>query len=798
MIRNYLKIAWRALKKHYTVTLINVFGLSVGMTTAIFIMLWVKNEISYDNYHPQAERIYRVTDTIRINKSENWIWDNSPYSLLGEATNAVPGIEAGAQLRSVYRPLTLNINGDIFTEKEAAYVSDNWFDMFRYEFSEGNAAALASTPNAIVLTRSAARKYFGKGPAIGRIFRIDTLTFQVRAVVKDNPVNSSFQFNLLMPLRVLLTDAVAKRDLEGWGNFNTTTFLRLRKDADVRTISRRLTAIFDKNREGNNAFAGLLPLKEMHFESRLQSSSFQHGNRTAVYVFSVMALLLLMIACINYVNLTTARAGARARETGTRRIVGATRRHLFGQFMTETFMLSAIALGLTLLLLNLFLPLFNSITEKAFTLSLIDPDMWLILGAVLLAAVLLNGIYPALLLSSFKPLSILRGNSLLHLKDAHFRKGLVVVQFVISIVLIAGTIVIYRQLQYVQQQSAGYNRSQVMTVELPWSAINKYTRDMKSFTGMIKQQLQATGGIAAVTVSNGSIINLGNMSSGSADWNGRAADFNPAIVTLAADADFASLFKLRVKEGRWFRSNSLADSNNVILNETAVKELGIQQPVLGQRFKLHGNTGTVVGVVKDFHYKSMHEKIGPMVIKTDPGWYGSLFIKVRPGHIKAAVENTEKIWKQLLPGLPFEYTFMDDDFNNLYRSDLRVSTLVLIFSIIAIIIASLGLLGLVAFTAEQRKKEIGIRKILGASAANIVGMLSRSFLLQLLLAALIAFPLAAWIMGRWLQNFAYRISIDWWIFAAAAALATFIALLTVGLQAIKAAIADPVKNLRTE
>jgi cell division protein FtsX len=511
-----------------------------------------------------------------------------------------------------------------------------------------------------------------------------------------------------------------------------------------------------------------------------------------------MALLLLMIACINYVNLTTARAGARARETGTRRIVGATRRHLFGQFMTETFMLSAIALGITLLLLKVFLPLFNSITEKTFTLSLIDPHMWMILAAVLLAAVLLNGIYPALLLSSFKPLSILRGNSLLNLKDAHFRKGLVVVQFVISIVLIAGTIVIYRQLQYVQQHSAGYNRSQVMTVELPWSAVNKYARDMKSFTGMMKQQLLATGGVAAVTASNGSIINLGNMSSGSADWNGRAADFNPAIVTLSADADFASLFKLHLKEGRWFRSNSLADSNNVILNETAVKELGIQQPVLGQRFRLHGNTGTVVGVVRDFHYKSMHEKIGPMVINTDPGWYGSLFIKVRPGQVKAAVENTEKIWKQLLPGLPFEYTFMDDDFDNLYRSDLRISTLVLIFSIIAIIIASLGLFGLVSFTAEQRKKEIGIRKILGASAANIVGMLSRSFLLQLLLAALIAFPLAAWIMSGWLQNFAYRISISWWIFAAAAALATCIALLTVGLQAMKAAVASPVKNLRTE
>lgn len=798
MIRNYLKMALRALKKNYTVSLINIFGLSVGMTAAVFIMLWVKNEISYDSFHPQAERIYRITDTIRINKSENWIWSNSPYSLLGAARATVPGIEEGVQARTVYQPLVLDIDGYRFTEKRAAYVSGDWFNMFHYVFIEGNPIAFAASTNGIVLTQRAVRRYFGPGPAIGRVLRIDSLSYQVKAVIKDNPANSSFQFDLMMPMTALLTDPVAKRDLEGWGNFNTATFLRLRKDADVRAISRQLTAILDKNREGNNAFAGLLPLKEMHFESAQQSSSFQHGNRTAVYIFSGMALLLLMIACINYVNLTTARASTRARETGTRRIVGAARRHLFAQFMTETVLLSVISLALTMLLLKLCLPLFNRITEKQFTLPLIDTGIWLILAAVLLAAVLLNGIYPALLLSSFKPLSTLRGNNLLNLKDAHFRKGLVVAQFVISIVLIAGTIVIYRQLQYVQQNSAAYNRSQIMTVELPWSAMNKYVRNTKGFIGMMKQQLLTGSGVTAIAASDGSIINLRHFSSGSADWKGRADDFKPAIATLVADADFASLFNLQLKEGRWFRNNSLADSNNVLLNETAVKELGIQQPVLGQRFTLHGNAGTVIGVVKDFHYKSMHERIGPMVISTNQGWFNTLFIKVRPGQIAAAVESTEKIWKELLPDFPFEYTFMDDDFDNLYRSDIRVSTLVLIFSIIAIIIASLGLFGLVAFTAEQRKKEIGIRKILGASAANIVGMLSRSFLLQLLLAALIAFPLAAWIMGRWLQNFAYRISISWWVFAAAAALTIFIALLTVSFQAVKAAIADPVKNLRTE
>lgn len=798
MISNYLKTAWRSLKKHYTFSLINVFGLSLGMTAAVFIMLWVKNEMSYDSYHPQADRIYRITDTIRINKSEQWIWETSPYPLLAAATGAVPGIEDAAQLVTGSGTLILNISGNVFTERKAAYLGKNWFRIFRYEFTEGNAASFAESPTGVILTGSAARKYFGGRSAVGQTFSIDSITYQVKGVVKDNPSYSSFQFDLLIPAAALLTDPSSKRNMEGWSNFNSVTFLKLRKDARKEVICRKLTGIMDNNREGNNAAIGLTPLREMYFETGLQSSSFLHGNRKTVYLFAVMALLLLMIASINYVNLTTARAGIRAGEISTRRIVGAARWHLFGQFMTETVLLSTAALLLTLLLLKLCQPLFNSITGKVFTLSPADTGIWLILTGSLLAAVLLNGIYPALLLSSFKPLNVLRGNGLLNIKDALFRKGLVVVQFVISIGLIAGTIVIYRQLQYIQHSSAGYNRAQIMKVELPWHALKKYAGNVGGLTGVFRQELLSHNSIRQIAAGSGSIIDLRNRSSGTVDWNGRPPDFNPAVSTLAADPDFASLFEVHMKEGRWFRNIGLADSNNVILNETAVKLFAMQQPVVGQRFTYSGNPGTVIGVVKDFHYNSMHEKISPMVISTTSGWYSTLFIKVRPGHITKAVEITGKVWNKMLPGQPFEYTFLDDDFNNLYKADLRIAVLVLIFSVIAIVIASLGLFGLVAFTAEQRKKEIGIRKILGASISNIVGMLSRSFLQQLLLAAFLAFPLAYWIMGRWLQNFAYHISISWWIFAAAAALAICIALATVCLQAVKAAIINPVKNLRKE
>jgi ABC-type antimicrobial peptide transport system permease subunit len=798
MITNYLKIAWRTIRKNYTISLINIFGLSVGMTAAVFILLWVKNELSYDSYHADAGRIYRLTDTIPVNKSEHWLWENSPFPLLAQAQASVPGIEAAAQLKPAQRPLVLSMHGSLLTEKKAAYVGGGWFEIFHYEFTEGNAAGFNASPYNLILTASAARKYFGSHPALGQTLSIDSITYQVKGVVKDYPSNSSFRFNLLLPVAALLTDPGTKREQELWGNFNTITFLKLRKTADRKAISRQLSGIMDRNRKDNEVTIGLLPLKDMYFETGLHSSSLQHGNRNAVYVFSVMALLLLITASINYVNLTTARAGARAKETGTRRMIGAARWHLFGQFMTEALLLSFIALAVTLLLLRLCLPLFNNITGKEFLLPFTDGGMWLVLAGTLLVAVLLNGIYPALLLSSFKPLSVFRGNSLLNLKDAHFRKGLVIMQFVISIVLITGAIVIYRQLQYVQRNSAGYDRSQIMTLELPWYAVKKYTNDMSGFNNMLKQELLSQSSIEGVTATNGSVIQLRNMSSGSADWNGRAPDFNPVIAVLAADESFASLFNLRMKEGRWFMQGSIADSNNVILNETAVKVLGIQKPVPGQRFTVHGTTGTVIGVVKDFTYTSMHEKIGPMVIRTMPNWYGTLFIKIRPGQIPQAVSQVAGIWKQLLPGRPLEYTFMDEDFNHLYKADLRVSTLVLIFSVIAIIIASLGLFGLVAFTAEQRRKEIGIRKILGASVSNIVGLLSRSFLLQLVLAALIAFPLAYWAMSRWLQNFAYRISFSWWILAAAAAIAIFIALATVSLQALKAAVANPVKSLRTE
>jgi putative ABC transport system permease protein len=800
MIRNYVKIAFRNLKKEISVNSINIFGLSIGMTAAVFILLWVKNELSYDSYHRDAGNIYRITDTLKLERNDQWIWETASYPMLTEARRSIPEITASTRMvQASWKSMAFNINGRLFGEKKSAFVDKGWFDIFRYDFIEGSPVAFEENPHSLILTASTAEKYFGDRSALGQTVLVDSVAYQVSGVVKDNPSNSTFQYNLLMPLAAFVGDPLMKGYADNWNSFNYLTFLKLREHTDIAAVSRKLTSLMDKNRKNNTTHAGLIPLQQIHFETELQYSSIPgRGNRKAVYVFTVMAVLLLLIACINYVNLTTARASVRARETSVRKIVGAERRHLIGQFMAEALLISAISLGFTLLLIQLCLPLFNNITGKIFTSPLKDAGMWGILAATLLAALLLNGVYPAVLLSSFKPLSVLRGVSILKIKDAYLRKGLVVAQFVISIVLISSAIVIYRQMNYVQQRSAGYDRSQVLAVDIPHGLRATMTDSSRAqLLGTVKQELLSQSSIHDVTLTSGSVIDLRSMVTGAADWDGREKDFNPPVTQLQVDEDFMKLFGLSLKAGRWFRAGH-ADEENVVLNETAVKELGIREPVIGRRFLFQGKTGQVIGVVKDFHYKSMHDKIGPIVLSGQRSWSNTIFIKVQPGQVRQVIANAGGVWKKLLPAYAFEYMFLDEAFDNLYQSDRRTATLVLIFSIIAIIIAALGLFGLAAFTAERRKKEIGIRKILGASVGNIVNMLSRDFLLQVLIASGVAFPLAFWAMSRWLEGFAYRINIGWWVFVAAGALAAFIALATVSLHAVKAALTNPAKSLRTE
>jgi len=507
---------------------------------------------------------------------------------------------------------------------------------------------------------------------------------------------------------------------------------------------------------------------------------------------------LLITACINYVNLTTAKASLRAKEVSVRKIVGAQRSNLFVQFIAESLTISLVALIITLMLIQLLMPAFNAITEKHFELSLTSAEMWKVLSGTLLFAIVLNGIYPAVLLSSFKPLHVFRGINVLKLRDGTVRKGLVVFQFALSMILIVGAIVIYWQLKFIQTTNPGYNVSQVISLQIPYQSYASLSDDaQRSFFSAMKKELLSQSSIADVCAGSNEIVNITGSSAGNADWDGRDTTYNPSISRLSADAEFKKMFNLQMVQGRWFDGGN-ADAHNYILNETAAAQFNMHKPLIGQRFTWGGDTGQIVGVVKDFHYKSLHEKIGPMVIMNENEGHSYLFIKTVPANVRQAISAAEKVWAKYIPDQPFTYNFLDDSFNTLYKSDIKTSRLIFIFSVIAVIISALGLFGLAAFTAERRTKEIGIRKVLGASVTNIVNMLSKDFVTLVLIAIIIASPLAWFVMNKWLQDFAYRITISVWIFIAAGVMAIMIAIISVSVQAIKAAIANPAKSLRTE
>ncbi len=791
MIKNYFKTAWRNLLKNKVAAGINIVGLATGMTSAVLILLWVQNETNFDNYHPQAENIYRLTT--RTDK-ENWIWESTPLLLADAAKKVIPEIEKIARLNEYSSPV-FNINGNLVYAKKCAYVDGDWFSIFKYDFIEGNAASFGENLYSIILTASEAKKYFGNTEALNKTILINNISYQVKAIIADAPANSSFHYNAFIPLAALLTNKELRENDEQWGNANYITFAKLKPKTGSVATAKKLTDVLQKNSGDTEAYISLVALKDMHFETEVQSSVFIHGNKTTVYIFTVLAFLLLLVACINYVNLTTAKASLRAKEVSIRKMVGAKRRHLFYQFAAESLLVSFIALALTLLLVRFALPAFNSITGKQFILPITSVSMWRIIGITLLAALLLNSIYPALLLSSFKPLNVFRGLTVLKVKDSYLRKGLVIVQFSVSVVLIAGTIVIYKQMQFVQQTDPGYNREQVLSFALPVN-VGRDKKDQLMQT--IKQNLLAQSSVQSVTLANQSVVNIGSMSTGSADWDGRDSTYNPKIAQLSTDADFQKTMQLQMKEGRWFQHGNEADKNNVVLNETAVRELNIHKPVIGQRFSFKGRTGKVIGIAKDFHYKSLHDKTGPLVAFNDPQWYNFFMVRTAPGNTAQTVLAVQNAWKQFLPGSPLEYNFLDDTFNGLYKEDQQTSLLIFVFAIIAVMISALGLFGLAAFTAEQRTKEIGIRKVLGATVESIAVLLSKEFLKLVCIAIIIATPIAFRGMDAWMQNFAYRTDISWWMFAAAGLLAILIALLSVGFQAIKAAIANPVKSLRTD
>jgi putative ABC transport system permease protein len=797
MLKNYFKIAWRNLKKNKVTSIVNITGLSIGMSAAVLILLWVQNEYSYDSNHPNGDRIYRVTFQ---NAEKTYKWDGSPLPLGEAIRQKIPEVANVAKFSfATWDNPTLSINNELYREKIAVFIDSNWFKLFHYDFVEGNATAFNRIPHSIILTQSLTRKYFGKKPAVGHIIGLDSANYYVQAVVKDNPSNSSFQFPLFLPLEAHLSHPENRKRESSWDNFSWQTYVQLNPSVTPQKVAAKIADLFKGNKKDGNYVISLTALKDIHFETGIDNPKLPHGNKKVIVIFAILGSLLLFIACINYVNLTTAEASLRTKEISIKKIVGANRRMLFGEFIMESCLTSLLALILTLVIIQICIPVFNSFTEMNFVFSLSSLQIWALIGGTLVITALLTGIYPAALLSSFKPLNILRGFNLLKVKNTTFRKTLVVSQFVIAISLMVSTIVIFKQLQFIQTQNEGYNRSQIFSVVIPPSWSDKHKNiNVNQFKNAFKEELKNTTNIENAAFTSESIIDIKISMAGIVQWEGKKDGFDPMVSFIATDDDFRRVYPLEMKEGRWFQPNTRKDKHNYILNETATNEFNLHKPYIGQRFVFGGDTGQVIGIVKDFHYRSFHEKIGSMILFNNASMLNNLSIKTAPGKAAQAIKATERTWKKFFPDQPFEYNFLDESFNQLYRADIKTSILIEVFTIIAIILSCLGLFGLAAFAAEQRTKEIGIRKVLGADIRNIMALLSRDFVKLVAIALLIASPIAAWAMNKWLQDFPYRIDIRWWMFFMAGVIALLIALITISFHSIKAAIANPVKSLRTE
>jgi len=795
MSKIYFLTAWRNIFRNKTTTLINLFGLSVALAAFVFIALWVQNELSFDDYHKNAKDVFLVQrEYIHGNEA-------SPITPLPLADALKKNRDVEFVARMGRWPGTLNVDGNLFDEKSGIAVDSDWFRIFDYTVLSGDIHSFNNNPFSIIFTQSKAKQLFGNKNPIGQVIKLDTTLYQVRAIVNDNPINSSLQFDMLVPMAARL--AYRKGDINSWNNASYRTFIKVYPNTHVSSFVKNATVLIEQISANTDYSLVLQPLHELHFDTNSTDPAFRRGSHTAVYVFSILAVLLLISASINYVNLTIAKANVRTKEISIRKIIGGNSMQLFLQFLTESFLLCLIALVLSFAIMWLTLPFFDKLTETNFRLSGGSGVLWLFLSGTLIISTLLNGVFPALTMAFFKPLNFLHGYTILKFKNVLLRKGLVVFQFAIGVIFIIITIVIFRQMQLAQASAAQYNRAQVVSFELPSQKLQKMGYDQQvisRFSQTFKNDLQRQSSIRGIVFASSSIE--GSMNSNGIlnwYWSGMDTSIKVSVTNITVEPGATNIFNLQIGEGRWFRADK-SDKKNYILNETAVRKFGIRQPVVGQTFARRGqDTGQIIGVIKDYNFSSLYNKVQPLVIcDNEDEFKPDFFIKIAPGNIPGTMDAIAATWKKNIPEAPFEYQFMNQAFDNLYKDELKVSKLVLLFSCISIMISALGLFSLSAFVAEQRRKEIGIRKVMGAAVTQITVMLSKEFLALVLIAVMIASPIGYWVMNKWLQNFTYKIDVSWWVFVVAGSMVLLIALITVSFHAIRAAIANPVKALRNE
>jgi putative ABC transport system permease protein len=784
MIKNYIKIAWRNLLKNKFYSFINIAGLTAGLAIGIMILLWVQNELSFDSFHKQGANIYKLEVSGGTGNSVR-IFTSIVAPMAPVSTRQLPAILDYVRLTPGYFTL-YKYRDKVFADEKVTFADPSLFKVFDFPIIEGNPAKPFIDDNSVVITKQTAQKYFGAADPIGKvIIAEDRLSFIVSGVINNFPKNSSINYDMIMPMSYHIKAMLANHiDLTtNFDFYGYETYLLLKPGIDPQSLVTPLTKIHLSFRpEDTDGGYLLLPIAKMH----LYNSDLTDKGITTVRIFIVIALLILVIACINYVNLSTARSMLRSKEISMRKIVGAAKAQLFMQFIIETALLFLIASLLAFGLIFILMPLFNQLSGKQLVFNLGNYHIWLIVLASIAGTLAASSIYPALLLSSFEPLKALKGKISAGIGDVLFRKILVVTQFTFSVVLIVSTIVITSQLNYIRSKQLGYDKSHTLAF---------WMRGMGRQYDAVRAELLKQPGVLGITRSNSNIVNMGGFN-GDNDWDGKLPGQVIIVHDMAIDKDFIPFFKIKMVQGTGF-TGAVADSGHFIINETAVKELNMKNP-LGQRFRMFRTKGTIIGVVKDFHFASMKEKIGPAVFHYTPYALGTMYIKTEDRDAPKVIAAAAKQFKQYNGQFPFSYAFLDDIFNNLYTGEQTEGKLFNYFAAIAIFISCLGLLGLAAYTAQVRTREIGIRKVLGASVSRVVSLLAKDFVKLVFIAIAIATPLAWFAMHKWLQAYAYRVSIGWWVFVLAGLIAVVIAFITISFQSVKAAVANPVKSLRSE
>ncbi|WP_229365925.1 ABC transporter permease [Fibrisoma montanum] len=791
MIRNYVKIAWRNIAHNKTFSAINILGLALGMACSLLILLWIQDELSVDSYHANGPQLYHVMQRQSYDgKVETGRF--TPGVLPDELKKQFPEIVHAAGYTGWDARMTFAV-GDKINKESGHWAGADWFKMFSIPLLAGTPATALSTPNSLAISRKVAEFYFGEPTsALGKSIRIDNKTdYQVTAVFENLPANSSDTYDFLLNWQ----DCITRNPwMKEWGNNGPHTRIQVRPDANVAALNAKLKPFLRKyNKEMGRSFDAELflhALPDAYLYSNFKNGQQDGGRIEYVRLFGIVAAFLLLIACINFMNLATARSVKRAREVGVRKVVGAMRSLLVGQFIGEALLLTSLALLIGLGFIYLILPSFNSLTGKHISLQITDVRFWLMLGGITVVTGLLAGSYPALFLSSLNPVRVLKGALKFGSGARLFRQGLVVFQFVLSTLLIIGTIVVYRQVNFIQTKNLGYDRENLLYVPVEGDLATQSA--YKTF----RDELLRLPGIASVSSIQEAPHNIGS-STGGVNWPGKDPNVLIEFTQTSVGYDVARTMQLKIS-GRDFSPAFSTDTTNYLINQTAARRIGYKDPV-GQPLTMWGRPGKIIGVIEDFHFQSLHTPIAPLIFRlsTEPSSQ-NFMIRTQSGQTQQALASIERVWKQMNPKFPFAYRFADEEYTNLYKSETVVGSLANYFAFLAIFISCLGLFGLAAFTAEQRTKEIGVRKVLGATVTNIITLLSADFLKLVLIAILIASPLAWYAMNRWMQNFEYKIGVEWWVFAAAGILAVVIALLTISFQSIRAALMNPVKSLRSE